>query len=236
MHGVRIRENCGIDLLEGGKPNKGWLGPEITGEDGATFPEKLDWAIGEAKERCGISAKETLGSLYDYELLQIDEKDNMQILLYGSLAKDETDLLPGHIWVEREFLEVQNMKYYCPRVLQNLLLEQQKLIAEYHSLDDGGTKDMAAAAEVRKQQEKIKEKLDAAMAKTTPIKWVNRVIMWCADNMKSFGDEALKAFPSSAADAPGIIEKAMTSNTMTVANADARKALIAQYGKGEDFV
>ena len=50
--------------------------------------------------------------------LQVDEKSDFQILIYASLAKDESDILPGHIWVERQFLEVQNMKYYCPTVLQ----------------------------------------------------------------------------------------------------------------------
>ena len=45
MQGVRVRESKGIDLLEGKKPNRGWLGPEMSGEEGATFPEKLWWAI-----------------------------------------------------------------------------------------------------------------------------------------------------------------------------------------------
>ena len=31
--GVRIRETRGIDLLEGNKPNRGWLGPEMSGEE-----------------------------------------------------------------------------------------------------------------------------------------------------------------------------------------------------------
>ena len=53
MHGVRVREQFGIDVLEGAKPNAGWLGPEMSGEEGATFKEKLHWAIGEAKARSG---------------------------------------------------------------------------------------------------------------------------------------------------------------------------------------
>jgi len=127
MHGVRIRENLGIDLLEGGKPNMGWLGPEMSGEEGATFKEKLAWAVGEAKSRLGLEDKDPLGFYYDAELLQVDEKCNLQILLYGSLAKEEADVLPGHIWMERAFLEIQNMKYYCPNVLRALLKEQQVL-------------------------------------------------------------------------------------------------------------
>jgi len=131
MHGVRIRESFGIDVLEGAKPNAGWLGPEMSGEEGATFKEKLHWAIGEAKVRFGIDEHKPLGAYYDRELLQVDERNNMrtllylpispyislqvdernnmQILLYGSLATGEDDLLPGHIWVEREALEVQNI-------------------------------------------------------------------------------------------------------------------------------
>merc|ERR1712127_266393 len=60
------------------------------------------------------------------------EMNNMQILLYGSLATGDDDILPGHIWVEREALEVQNMKYYCPTMLKASLQEQQKLIESYH--------------------------------------------------------------------------------------------------------
>ena len=54
MHGVRTREDkFNIDLLEGKQPNRGWLGPEMSGEEGASFPEKLWWAIDEAKARLG---------------------------------------------------------------------------------------------------------------------------------------------------------------------------------------
>ena len=66
--------------------------------------------------------------------------NNMQILLYGSLATGDDDILPGHIWVEREALEVQNMKYYCPSVLQAALHEQRALIESYHGLDGGTLK------------------------------------------------------------------------------------------------
>jgi len=63
----------------------------------------------QAKVRFGIDEHKPLGAYYDRELLQVDERNNMQILLYGSLATGEDDLLPGHIWVEREALEVQNI-------------------------------------------------------------------------------------------------------------------------------
>ena len=82
MHGVRIRESFGIDVLEGAKPNAGWLGPEMSGEEGATFKEKLHWAIGEAKSRFGIDDHKPLGAYYDRELLQVDEMDNMRTPLY----------------------------------------------------------------------------------------------------------------------------------------------------------
>merc|ERR1719198_516969 len=126
MHGVRIREEkFKIDLLEGKQPNRGWLGPEMSGEEGATFPEKLWWAIDEAKARLDT---EDIGKQYDKELLFIDEQNNIQLLLFGVLAKDSTDILPGHIWVDKGAFLRENMKYLCPAVLQGLIAEQQDLV------------------------------------------------------------------------------------------------------------
>jgi len=234
MHGVRMRESFGIDVLEGAKPNAGWLGPEMSGEDGATFKEKLHWAIGEAKARFGIDDKKPLGAYYDQELLQVDEMNNMQILLYGSLATSDDDILPGHIWVEREALEVQNMKYYCPTMHKASLQEQQKLIESYHGLDDGTLKTPEETAKLRMDRDAIKDKLDQAIEQQSPLKWVNRVIMWCADKMPSFGE----AFLSDASTTPAgekaavagvAIEKAIAHNTMTDASNYRRKVLIKKY-------
>ena len=37
-HGARVRWERGVPLLEGATPNRGWLGPEVTGGGGgATF-------------------------------------------------------------------------------------------------------------------------------------------------------------------------------------------------------
>ena len=121
-------EKFNIDLLEGGKPNLGWLGPEMSGEEGATFKEKLDWAIREAKANMNIPDDSTIGKQYDKELIFMDENDNVQLLLYGELAKDPSDCLPGHIWVEKQQFLRENMKYYCPMVLDNMVKEQQKLV------------------------------------------------------------------------------------------------------------
>ena len=81
LQGVRTRESKGIDLLEGKKPNLGWLGPEMSGEEGATFKEKLWWAIDEGKVRLGggQTAVDSLGKLYDFELPLVDEQSNLQV-------------------------------------------------------------------------------------------------------------------------------------------------------------
>ena len=234
MHGVRVRESFGIDVLEGAKPNAGWLGPEMSGEEGATFKEKLHWAIGEAKARFRIDDEKPLGAYYDLELLQVDEMNNMQILLYGSLATGDDDLLPGHIWVEREFLEVQNMKYYCPTVLKASLKEQQGLIESYHALDDGTVKAPEEIAKLRKDRDTIKDKLDQAIEQQSPLKWVNRVIMWCADKMPSFGDDFLGDAATTldgekVAAAAVAVEKAIAHNSMTDASNVRRKALLKKY-------
>ncbi|KAL3893215.1 MAG: hypothetical protein SGPRY_014384, partial [Prymnesium sp.] len=66
------------------------------------------------------------------------------------------------------------------------------MVNEYLSLDDGSSLLPEDVAQLRKQRESIKERLDQAVNQLTPLKWVNRVIMWCADKMPSFGDTILK--------------------------------------------
>ena len=51
--------------------------------------------------------------------------------MFACLAKDESDVLPGHIWMSRPQLEVQNMKYMCPRTLQALKSEEATLMDKY---------------------------------------------------------------------------------------------------------
>ena len=70
----------------------------------------------------------------------------MTLFTLGALATSPDDILPGHIWAEREFLEVQNMKYYCPTTLQALLAEQQAMVSEYVKLDGSGALNRAQCA------------------------------------------------------------------------------------------
>jgi len=221
MHGVRIREDqFKIDLLEGKQPNRGWLGPEMSGEEGATFPEKLWWAIDEAKARLDT---ESLGFQYDRELLFIDENNNIQLLLFGMLAKDETDVLPGHIWVSRDELEVQNMKYYCPVVLQAMLKETQSKVNQYQRLASEDVKDMDEMKKNRESKNAVKEEIEKLFESQQPLKWVNRVIMWCADKMPSFGKGI------DGADANAVVELAMAANAEVDATNEQRDAIILKY-------
>ena len=221
MHGVRIRKDMfQIDLLEGKQPNRGWLGPEMSGEEGATFPEKLWWAIDEAKARLGT---ENLGFQYDRELLFIDESNNIQLLLFGMLAKDEQDLLPGHIWVSRDELELQNMKYNCPVVLQAMLKETQGKVNLYQELASQDVDNMDAMKKNRQQKEQVKGQIETLFESQQPLKWVNRVIMWCADKMPSFGNGI------EGADSIAVVEKAMAANAEVESLNKQRDAIIAKY-------
>jgi GTPase SAR1 family protein len=221
MHGVRIREDqFKIDLLEGKQPNRGWLGPEMSGEEGATFPEKLWWAIDEAKARLDT---ENIGFQYDRELLFIDENNNIQLLLFGMLAVNESDVLAGHIWVSRDELEVQNMKYNCPVVLQAMLKETQGKVNKYQELASQEVADMDAMKKMREQKGAVKEEIEKLFESQQPLKWVNRVIMWCADKMPSFGKGI------EGADAKEVVEKAMASNAEVEAGNKQRDAIIAKY-------
>jgi len=221
MHGVRVRQDMfNIDLLEGKQPNRGWLGPEMSGEEGATFPEKLWWAIDEAKARLDT---EDIGKQYDRELLFIDENNAIQLLIFGQLAKDEKDLLAGHIWVSREELEVQNMKYNCPIVLQAVIDEMQKKINDYQQLVSKDTGDFEAVKLLRANKEKIRDDLEKLFEAQQPLKWVNRVIMWCADKMPSFAKGITGDKPED------VVSQAMAANSETDATNKQRDALILQY-------
>jgi len=190
----------------------------------------------------------------------VDEKSNMEILMYGSLAAEEAEVLAGHIWVERAMLEVQNMKYYCPSVLQALLNEQQGMVKDYLMLDDGGSLSADEVITLRKKRDEIKERLNKAVNKTTPLKWVNRVIMWCADKMPSFGDSIMKemlkgedpikyqlkkdgtpkkpatpdvtaCIEANADSAKTVINKAISANIAITQTAAAREKLLQEYYK-----
>merc|ERR1719198_564131 len=107
------------------------------------------------------------------------------------------------------------------------------MVEQYLALDDGSVKSQDEIAKMRKQREKIKDQLDKAIEQQTPMKWVNRVIMWCADKMPSFGDaflpESPKSAPDAAAAAKAVVEKAMANNAETVAMNDRRKAVMKKY-------
>jgi len=225
MHGVRTREvKFGIDLLEGKQPNRGWLGPEMSGEEGATFPEKLWWAIDEAKARLGLDEKASLGLQYDRELLFTDEENNCQLLIYAILAQDSSEVLPGHIWVNKSVLQVQNMKYLCPKVLKGVLAEQQKMIDEIVQISanmDGV--DMDSASKIRAKKGEALEKLKEMLKSQTPLKWVDRVIMWCAEKMPSLTDSA------KGSDATSMVRDALSKDTDLKETAAKRAALIAKY-------
>jgi len=227
MHGVRIREDYfKIDLLEGKKPNMGWLGPEMSGEEGATFPEKLWWAIDEAKARLDTT---DIGKQYDKELLMIDEKDNIQLLLFGMLAKEEADVLAGHIWVTKEELEVQNMKYLCPVVLQALVSEMTNKVGEYQAVANKEAEDMDAMRKIRADKERLKAEIEKIFETQTPLKWVNRVIMWCAEGMPCFASAFVDDELKKGSDAKTVVQLAIANNAEVTSISGRRSGLIKKY-------
>ena len=227
MRGVRTREEkFGVDLLEGEQPNRGWMGPEVSGEEGVEFKQKLWWAIDEAKVRLGggQDAVETVGKQYDSELLFLDEQNNIQLLIFGLLAKDASELLPGHIWLDKSVLLRENMKYLCPKVLAGMVAEQQKIITQITSMAGKDSMDMAKAQGNRAAKDKAKQELKDALAAQTPLKWVDRVIMWCADKMPSMTDGMEKG-----ANADAMVTAALEKNTTITEMAEKRQTLITKY-------
>ena len=232
LQGVRTRESKGVDLLEGKKPNLGWLGPEMSGEEGATFKEKLWWAIDEGKVRLGggQTAVDSLGKLYDFELPLVDEQSNLQLILFATLAKDEKDILPGHIWVDRSFLELQNMKYMAPRTVQGMASEMQGMMNDYVMFKQAA--ETTDISQIEAQRKKINEKkaaIEKAMVEQGPLKWVNRVIMWCADKMPSVVPADVMSAESDAAAAVAKGQAAMPESYKTLKG--KREAVLAKYMK-----
>jgi len=225
MHGVRIRKDMfDVDILEGKKPNRGWMGPEVSGEEGATFAEKLWWADDYAKATLDTT---DIGKQYDRELLFIDEENNIQLLIFGQLAKDEADCLPSCIWVKKEALEVQNMKYNCPKTLQSIISEMQGKISEYQALASQDAGDFEGAKVIRTGKEKLAGEIEKLYASQTPLKWVDRVIMWCADKMPSFA----AGLDASTMSKEEVVKKAMEANSETQANNEQRENLLKMYKK-----
>ena len=66
--------------------------------------------------------------------------------------------------------------------------------------------------------------LRAMMEKQTPLKWVDRVIMWCADKMPSF------AAGVDGSDATEVVTKALKKSADVAENAKLRTGLITKYG------
>ena len=232
LQGVRTRESKGVDLLEGKKPNLGWLGPEMSGEEGATFKEKLWWAIDEGKVRLGggQTAVDSLGKLYDFELPLVDEQSNLQLILFATLAKDEKDILPGHIWVDRSFLELQNMKYMAPRTVQGMASEMQGMMNDYVMFKQAA--ETTDISQIEAQRKKINEKkaaIEKAMVEQGPLKWVNRVIMWCADKMPSVVPADVMSAESDAAAAVAKGQAAIPESYKTLKG--KREAVLAKYMK-----
>jgi hypothetical protein len=227
MQGVRCREEkFNIDLLEGKKPNMGWLGPEMSGEDGATFPEKLWWAIDEAKARMAIEDGKTIGKQYDKELLFTDEQDKIQLLLFGELAKDAEDCLPGHIWVDKSVFLRENMKFYCETTLKYNIGLIQEQVNSYHqeAAAAGESCSIDLANKLRNKKAEKKEALKVLLAEAQPLKWVDRVIMWCADKMPSFTEGV------DGGDAATRVKNAVAASTDVTNNVKKRAELIKKAG------
>ena len=89
------------------------------------------------------------------------KNNNIQLVLFASLAKDDDDILPGHIWVDRGFLEIQNMKYLCASTLSSILKEQAQVLDDYKKASAKDTNDVAAATAMRQECDALKEKIEA---------------------------------------------------------------------------
>jgi len=115
------------------------------------------------------------------------------------------------------------MKYNCPVVLQAMLKETQGKVNLYQELASQDVDNMDAMKKNRQQKEQVKGQIETLFESQQPLKWVNRVIMWCADKMPSFGNGI------EGADSNAVVEKAMAANAEVESLNKQRDAIIAKY-------
>eukprot|EP00316_Scyphosphaera_apsteinii_P002888 CAMPEP_0119328716 /NCGR_PEP_ID=MMETSP1333-20130426/74066_1 /TAXON_ID=418940 /ORGANISM="Scyphosphaera apsteinii, Strain RCC1455" /LENGTH=119 /DNA_ID=CAMNT_0007337653 /DNA_START=54 /DNA_END=413 /DNA_ORIENTATION=- len=118
------------------------------------------------------------------------------------------------------------MKYYCPIVLGNLLKQQASLMQQYTDINTAEGGDMESMKKAREEKDRLKTEISTLIKSLGPLKWVNKVIMWCADKMPGFSDkiEGCKDM-----DVDTLISTAMTGNASTYDMKETRKALIQKY-------
>ena len=144
--------------------------------------------------------------------------------------RDRKDILPGHIWVDRSFLELQNMKYMAPRTVQGMASEMQGMMNDYVMFKQAA--ETTDISQIEAQRKKINEKkaaIEKAMVEQGPLKWVNRVIMWCADKMPSVVPADVMSAEADAAAAVAKGQAAIPESYKTLKG--KREAVLAKYMK-----
>ena len=133
-------------------------------------------------------------------------------------------------WSTQTFLR-ENMKYLCPQVLQGMIAEQQELILKVQSImaEAGGALDQTQMQKMRKDKAIQAEELKQKLAAQTPLKWVDRVIMWCADKMPSFAAKV------DGKDADECVTKALNDSKDVKEAAEKRAELITKYSAHQNI-
>lgn len=78
----------------------------------------------------------------------------------------------------------------------------------------------------RAEKETLTKQFEALIKSQTPLKWVNRVIMWCADKMPSMAD---KVKGGADLEVPVLVDKALESSKTDTKS--KRQALIDEAKK-----
>ena len=143
------------------------------------------------------------------------------------LAKDVSDCLTGHIWVDQPQFLVENMKYFCPTVLDSMVKELHEKVDAImcRQAAAGDSLHIMEAERFRKDKEKSVDELKKLLESQTPLKWVDRVIVWCAEKMPSFTEGI------DGSDANDCVVKARAKDKSVASSAAARSQLLAKYKK-----
>ena len=97
---------------------------------------------------------------------------------------------------------------------------------------NSGNMDMASMSANRKEKEALKKQIEEMIASQTPLKWINRVIMWVADKMPSCADALYEHTPEAKSLDPAEVVKqamALPKNAAVVKVRKERTTLLQTY-------
>ena len=171
VQGVRLRAAEGVPMLTS----------ETSGSEGS-FPQRFSDGLQMLKRDLGL---DDLGALYDHEIINVDEKNGIKLILYSTLSSSFE--LPEHLrdrysWKHVDALEQNLFVLYNKHAFTEY---QRSLLRVYSS--DANTKysgmSIQAVESAKKQKRNVTMAAQSKERIWNPMRWLMRIITWNSQGM-----------------------------------------------------